>query len=185
MDELTVGSARITLHRGDITEETSDAVVNAANASLLGGGGVDGAIHRRGGPEILAACKEIRRTQFPSGLPTGEAVVTTAGRLPASAVIHTVGPVWQGGASNERTLLADAYHNALGQARMHGFRTVSFPSISTGAYGFPVGEAAAVALRTIRDVLEAHPDAFDEVRMVLFSEADLETYRAALEELAA
>ncbi|HEX7119346.1 MAG TPA: O-acetyl-ADP-ribose deacetylase [Longimicrobiales bacterium] len=185
MDSLTIGTARLALVQGDITEQRVDAVVNAANSSLMGGGGVDGAIHRRGGPAILAACREIRRTRWPDGLPTGEAVVTTAGELPARRVIHTVGPVWRGGGAGEPERLAAAYRNSLERAREEGLRTVAFPSISTGAYGYPTERAAAIALRAVAAALEAHPDAFDEVRFVLFSAADLETYREALAGLAA
>ena len=168
------------LVRGDITEADVEAIVNAANSSLLGGGGVDGAIHRRGGPAILEACRELRRTRFPDGLPTGQAVATTAGALPARWVIHTVGPVWHGGQQDAPRLLAAAYRNSLAEARAHGLRTVAFPSISTGAYGFPIEQAAPIALETALAEARAHPGAFDEIRFVLFSEADLSTYRAAL-----
>lgn len=171
---------KLHLTRGDITDVEADAIVNAANSSLMGGGGVDGAIHRRGGPAILEACKAIRRQQYPDGLPTGEAVVTTAGELPSLHVIHTVGPIWRGGDKDEDRLLANAYRHALDRARQHGFRTVAFPSISTGIYGFPTARAARIALRTVLEVLEANPEAFDEIRFVLFSDADLETYRDAL-----
>lgn len=174
--EIQIGSTRLVLLRGDITEQAVDAIVNAANSSLLGGGGVDGAIHRRGGPAIREACEEIRRTEWPDGLPTGRAVITTGGDLPASHVIHTVGPVWRGGDHGEPELLANAYRNSLERAREHGVRTLAFPSISTGAYGYPVEDAARIALGTVRDVLEGAKDAFDEVRFVLFSEADLEAY---------
>lgn len=180
MDALQVGDATIRLLQGDITDQTVDAIVNAANSTLLGGGGVDGAIHRRGGPAILEECREIRRTSYPDGLPTGEAVMTGAGRLPARHVIHTVGPIWRGGHSGEPELLAAAYRNSLGLALEAGLRTIAFPSISTGAYGYPTDLAAEVALRTVTTTIEANPEAFDEVRFVLFSESDLETYRDAL-----
>jgi O-acetyl-ADP-ribose deacetylase (regulator of RNase III) len=183
VDELTVGPGTIRLVRGDITEQRVAAVVNAANSTLMGGGGVDGAIHRKGGPSILAACKRIRAEDYPDGLPTGQAVATTAGDLPAEAVIHTVGPRWSGGSRGEEELLASAYERSLAVARERGWRVVAFPSISTGIYGYPVGEAAAVALRTIRRVLEDHPGSFDEVRMVLFSGEDLDAYRRALDGL--
>src|SRR5690625_3512078 len=179
-DDHRIGKTRLVLVRGDITEQEVDAVVNAANSTLLGGGGVDGAIHRRGGPAILEECREIRRTRYPDGLPTGEAVTTTAGELPARRVIHTVGPVWGGGGSEEAELLEAAYRNSLERAREEGLRTIAFPSISTGAYGYPTDLAAEAALRTVIATIEAHPDAFDEVRFVLFSESDLETYRDAL-----
>ena len=171
------------LVQGDITEQDVDAVVNAANSSLMGGGGVDGAIHGRGGPDILEACKELRRARYPDGLPTGEAVLTTGGDLPADHVIHTVGPVWQSGDAGEADLLASAYRNALREARAHGQRTVAFPSISTGAYGFPIDRAAPLALRTVADEVRQHPGAFDEIRFVLFSEADFATYQQALEDV--
>jgi O-acetyl-ADP-ribose deacetylase len=179
-DTRLIGSTWLRLAQGDITEQDTDAIVNAANSSLLGGGGVDGAIHRRGGPAILEECRALRATRYPQGLPTGEAVVTTAGALPARRVIHTVGPVWRGGTQGEAQLLANAYRNSLAQARLEKLRTVAFPSVSTGAYGYPLESAARVALRTVQDEISAHPDAFTEVRFVLFSSADLHTYRAAL-----
>ncbi len=178
-----INGTTVRLVQGDLTNQAVDAVVNAANSSLLGGGGVDGAIHRRGGPAILEACKAIRQARYPDGLPTGQAVVTTGGNLPARHVIHAVGPVWYGGGRGEPDLLADAYRNALDQARQHGLRTVAFPSISTGAYGYPIAEAAALALKTVEATVHAHPGAFDEVRFVLFSTADFETYRQALGEV--
>jgi len=184
-DELEIGSARLRLVQGDITEQAVDAVVNAANSTLLGGGGVDGAIHRRGGPAILEECKRIRAERYPDGLPAGAAVSTTAGNLPASRVIHTVGPVWRGGSRGEPETLASAYRSSLDVARDEGLRTIAFPSISTGAYGYPVEKAARVALRACVDWIRAHPDAVDEVRFVLFSAADLHAYRAALAELKA
>lgn len=181
MDALQVGDATIRLLQGDITDQTVDAIVNAANSTLLGGGGVDGAIHRRGGPAILEECREIRRTSYPDGLPTGEAVMTGAGRLPARHVIHTVGPIWRGGHSGEPELLAAAYRNSLGLALEAGLRTIAFPSISTGAYGFPIDRAAPIALGTVRDFLQEHQHTLSEVRFVLFSEDDLDCYRAALD----
>jgi O-acetyl-ADP-ribose deacetylase len=179
-DARRIGSTWLRLVQGDITAQDTDAIVNAANSSLLGGGGVDGAIHRRGGPAILEECRALRATRYPQGLPTGEAVVTTAGALPARRVIHTVGPIWYGGTQGEAQLLANAYRNSLAQARLENLRTVAFPSVSTGAYGYPAQSAALVALRTVQDEISAHPDAFAEVRFVLFSSADLQTYRAAL-----
>ncbi len=171
------------LVRGDITDQAVDAVVNAANSSLMGGGGVDGAIHRHGGPAILQACRQLRQDRYPDGLPTGEAVVTTAGSLPAAHVVHTVGPRWSGGERGEAELLASAYRRSLEEAEGAGCRTIAFPSVSTGVYGYPVADAAAVALATVASALEARPGRFDEVRFVLFSEADLETYRSALNRL--
>lgn len=185
MDSLMIGGATLRLVLGDITEQEVDAIVNAANSTLLGGGGVDGAIHRKGGPAIRAECEAIRRDVYPDGLPTGDAVVSTAGNLPAKRVIHTVGPVWQGGRKGEAVLLSAAYRSSLDRAREHGLRTVAFPSISTGAYRYPVDQAAREALRTVRDYLSAYPAAFDEVRFVLFSDADYDAYRAALVEIGA
>jgi O-acetyl-ADP-ribose deacetylase (regulator of RNase III) len=176
-----VGPAQITLVRGDITEQEVDAVVNAANSTLMGGGGVDGAIHRRGGPAILEACRRVRQERYPDGLPTGEAVATTAGSLPARAVIHTVGPRWSGGSGGEADLLASAYRRSLDVADGNGWRTVAFPSISTGVYGYPVADAARVAVDAITEGIRSHPDAFDEVRLVLFSAEDLAAYRDALD----
>ncbi len=179
--ETTINGTRLKLVQGDITEQDVHAVVNAANSSLLGGGGVDGAIHRKGGGAILAECREIRQRQ--GKLPTGEAVMTTAGNLPALKVIHTVGPVWNGGDKGEREKLADAYRNSLEEAVEHGLEIIAFPSISTGAYGYPIDEAAEVALGTIRDFLEGHPEALREVRMVLFSQEDLKSYEDAWERI--
>ena len=175
-----ISGVTLRLVQGDITNEAVDAIVNAANSSLMGGGGVDGAIHRRGGPAILEDCKIIRRDQYPQGLPTGQAVVTTGGALPARHVIHTVGPVWHGGDRDERTLLADAYRNSMEQAYQHGLRTVAFPAISTGIFGFPIDLAAPIALGTVVEAARRHPGAFDEVRFILFSTDDFEVYRQAL-----
>jgi O-acetyl-ADP-ribose deacetylase (regulator of RNase III) len=176
-DTEKIGGTMLRIVRGDITEQAVDAVVNAANSTLLGGGGVDGAIHRRGGPEILAECRALRKDQYPAGLPTGEAVSTTAGELTAARVIHTVGPVWSGGANDEASLLASAYRNSLERAREEGLRTIAFPAISTGVYGYPVEDATRIAIATIRDYVERYPDALDEVRLVVFSERDEEVYR--------
>ena len=187
MDTYQIAGIPITLVRGDITREEVDAIVNAANSSLLGGGGVDGAIHRNGGPSILEECKQIREELYPDGLPTGEAIATTAGELPAKRVIHTVGPVWKGGDNDEPTLLSNAYKNSLSQARHEGLRSVAFPSISTGAYGYPITQAARIAINTVAAYLSAHP-VFDEIRFALFSEEDLNVYRQTvtdyLEEMA-
>ncbi len=166
---------RITLVMGDITLEDVDAVVNAANPSLMGGGGVDGAIHRRGGPEILAACKEIRRTRYPEGLPTGEAVATTGGRLRARWVIHTVGPRYHEH-EDPAPLLARCHTEALRVADELGARTVAFPAISTGVYGYPVEEAAPVAIAA---VLGADTKV-EEVRFVLFDARAYEAFERAL-----
>jgi O-acetyl-ADP-ribose deacetylase len=185
MQQLRLGSTRLALVQGDITEQRVDGIVNAANSTLLGGGGVDGAIHRRGGSAILDACRALRRTEWPDGLPAGEAVATTAGELPAKRVIHTVGPIWSGGGSGEDAILASAYRRSLDVAREHGLRSIAFPSISTGAYRFPVERAAAVALRTVADYVDAQADAFDEIRFVLFSGEILHAHERALEEIAA
>ena len=136
--------------KGDITEMATDAIVNAANSTLLGGGGVDGAIHRKGGPKILEECKRIRWTIYPDGLPTGKAVITNGGKLKAKKVIHTVGPIWHGGTCGERALLAQAYVNSLRVAVLNGLRTIAFPSISTGAYNYPIEEACRVALAAVK-----------------------------------
>jgi O-acetyl-ADP-ribose deacetylase (regulator of RNase III) len=168
---------RLELVLGDITRQHVDAIVNAANAGLHGGGGVDGAIHRAGGPAIMDECDRIRAER--GGCPTGTAVATGAGRLAARAVIHAVAPRWKGGAHGERELLASAYRSSLELGASLGHRTVAFPSLGTGAYGYPIGEAARVALGEIRDFLAAHPDAFDEVRVVLFSPEDLAAWESA------
>ncbi|MFI0729316.1 O-acetyl-ADP-ribose deacetylase [Streptomyces sp. NPDC021225] len=158
-------STTITFVRGDITDQHADAIVNAANSSLLGGGGVDGAIHRRGGPEILEACRALRASHYGKGLPTGRAVATTAGRLHADWVIHTVGPVWS--ATEDRSeLLVSCHREALRVADELGARTVAFPAISTGVYRWPLEDAARIAVDTVR----AADTAVEEVRFVLFDE---------------
>ncbi len=165
---------RIVTVRGDITEAEVDAVVNAANSSLLGGGGVDGAIHRRGGPEILAECRELRAGRYPDGLPTGQAVATTAGNLPARWVIHTVGPVYA--KSEDRSdLLASAYRESLRVADELGARTVAFPAVSAGIYGWPIPDAARIAVRTVLDVGAR----VEEARFVLFSDDVLRAFEDA------
>jgi O-acetyl-ADP-ribose deacetylase len=166
---------RLVLSRGDLTQVDVDAIVNAANSSLLGGGGVDGAIHRAAGPELLAECRTLH------GCPTGEARITGGYRLPARHVIHTVGPVWQGGKQGERELLARCYRSVFELVERHGLRSVAFPSISTGAYHFPIAEAAPIALREIRAALARLPR-LERVTVVLFSDSDLEVYRRALAE---
>lgn len=160
---------------GDITEEDVDAIVNAANSSLMGGGGVDGAIHRRGGPRILEECKEIRRKEWPSGLPKGSAVITGGGLLKARHVIHTVGPVWRGGGQGEAETLAACYRSSLEIVRTKGLRSVAFPAISTGAYGYPFEEAAKIALGTVKDFAE-RVEWPPEVTFVLFGRRDAEAY---------
>jgi O-acetyl-ADP-ribose deacetylase (regulator of RNase III) len=173
--EFKVGNAILQLTVGDITDVEADAIVNAANSSLLGGGGVDGAIHRRGGPKILEECKQIRATLWPDGLPTGHAAITSGGNLKAKHVIHTVGPVWFGGFHVESELLKQSYRNALKLAVANGLKTIAFPSISTGAYGYPTEEASRVAIKTIKGFLE-NEDKLDKVVMVLFSERDFNIY---------
>jgi len=173
--EFQIGKATVRLVRGDITEMETDAIVNAANSSLMGGGGVDGAIHRKGGPKILEECKKIRTTQLRAGLPTGKAVITSAGNLKAKRVIHAVGPVWHGGNCGEPELLAQAYQNSLQTAVANGLKTVAFPSISTGAYGYPVRAASRIALKAVKDFLEKE-DKLDTVVFVLFSEQNLKAY---------
>ncbi|MEV6955337.1 O-acetyl-ADP-ribose deacetylase [Streptomyces sp. NPDC051183] len=166
---------RIVLVQGDITAERADALVNAANSSLLGGGGVDGAIHRRGGPEILAACEDLRRSHYGKGLPTGQAVATTAGRLPAEHVIHTVGPVWSRD-EDRSALLASCYRESLRVADGLGARTVAFPAISTGIYGWPMDDGARIAVETVR----AARTQVEEVRFVLFDAVAYATFEAVL-----
>ena len=164
---------RIELVQGDITKQDVDAIVNAANESLLGGGGVDGAIHRAGGPAILEECRQL------GGCATGDAKATTAGDLPARHVIHTVGPVWQGGDANEDELLASCHRRSLEVAAELDCRTVAFPAISTGVYRFPVERAARIALGTTQEVLQHHPQ-IDEVRFVLFSDEHLDAFQQHL-----
>ncbi|MEU3710994.1 O-acetyl-ADP-ribose deacetylase [Streptomyces catenulae] len=167
---------RLVLVRGDITEQRVDAVVNAANSSLLGGGGVDGAIHRRGGPEVLAACRALRASQYGRGLPTGRAVATTAGRLPARWVIHTVGP--RHSPDEDRSaLLASCYRESLRLADELGARSVAFPAVSAGIYGWPMADAARIAVTTVR----ATPTAVAEVRFVLFDDRAYEAFAAQLD----
>ncbi|BBA97909.1 hypothetical protein RVR_3884 [Actinacidiphila reveromycinica] len=166
-------TTHLTFARGDITEAPVDAVVNAANSSLLGGGGVDGAIHRKGGPEILAACRALRASHHGRGLPTGQAVATTAGRLPARWVIHTVGPVWHP-AEDRSALLASCYRESLRVADALGAATVAFPAISTGVYGWPIDDGARVAVHTVRET----PTSVTEVRFVLFDDAAYEAFTA-------
>ncbi|GGQ91838.1 O-acetyl-ADP-ribose deacetylase [Streptomyces pilosus] len=166
-------TATITFVRGDITRQSADAIVNAANSSLLGGGGVDGAIHRRGGPEILAACRALRAARYGRGLPVGQAVATTAGRLDARWVIHTVGPVHQGPGSDPAPL-ASCYRESLRVAGELGARTVAFPAISTGVYRWPMDDAARIAVETVRNT----PTAVEEVRFVLFDDRAYEAFAA-------
>jgi len=168
-------ATRITLVQGDITKQQVDAIVNAANERLLGGGGVDGAIHRAAGPELLAECRTL------GGCPTGEARITKGYRLPARYVIHTVGPVWRGGDRGEPELLASCYRSSLQLAVEHGAQSVAFPSISTGVYGYPIDQAAPIAIQTVQEFLADGP-AIDEVRFVCFSPEDYSVYQQELQQ---
>ncbi|WP_114793212.1 O-acetyl-ADP-ribose deacetylase [Niabella yanshanensis] len=169
----------IELIKGDITKIAVDAIVNAANSSLLGGGGVDGAIHRDGGPAILEDCRKIRARQ--GGCKTGEAVITTAGNLPAQYVIHTVGPVWQNGQQGEKELLRQAYYNSLKLAAKNNVLSISFPNISTGIYGFPKGQAASIAIQTVREFITKQA-IIQRVIFVCFDEENHAVYQPILEE---
>lgn len=171
--EIVYKDTKIKIIQGDITKQDTEAIVNAANNTLLGGGGVDGAIHRAGGPQILEECKEITKQQ--GGCPTGEAVITTGGNLKAKYVIHTVGPIWRGGNSNESQLLANAYRNSLRLAYDNNITTISFPSISTGAYRYPIEMASKIALNTVKEFIDNIK--FKEIRFVLFSDRDFSVYK--------
>jgi len=178
--KITISKANLTIIQGDITQQATEAIVNAANSSLMGGGGVDKAIHRAGGPAILAECKQIVTRQGP--LPPGQAVITTGGNLKAKFVIHTVGPVWHGGNRAEAEILKSAYQQSLKLAAENHLTSISFPSISTGAYGYPVDEAAIVALRAVASFLQK-TTSIREVVFVLFDSRTYDTYAAALENL--
>ncbi|MEW5762070.1 MAG: O-acetyl-ADP-ribose deacetylase [Bacillota bacterium] len=173
--QYILGETKITILKGDITRQDTEAIVNAANSSLMGGGGVDGAIHRAGGAQILEECKQIVARQGPC--PTGKAVLTGGGRLRARYVIHTVGPVWRGGGAGEDELLRRAYLSCLDLAAAHGISSLSFPAISTGAYRFPKERAARIALATVAGYVETKP--FTEIRFVLFGDPDLAAYLQA------
>ena len=175
-DEVSIGDRRLTLSLGDITRASSAAIVNAANSRLAGGGGVDGAIHRAGGPAVMRECRRI------GGCPTGDAVATGAGKIAARHVIHAVAPVWRGGRSGEPALLESAYRRSLEIAALLGDRDITFPSLGTGAYGYPVEEAAKVALATVISFLREH-DGVDSVGFYLFSQGDLDVYRHTLARL--
>jgi O-acetyl-ADP-ribose deacetylase (regulator of RNase III) len=174
--EIKVGQATLELVEGDITQQDTDAIVNAANAALRPGGGVDGAIHRAGGPAIEAECRQL------GGCPTGEARITTGGNLKARYVIHTVGPVYKDGGHGEPQLLASCYRESLKLASAKGLKSLSFPSISTGVYGYPMADAARVALATVKEYLTRHPE-IERARFVLFGRAAYEVYEKALKEL--
>ena len=175
-----VNKTKLSFMHGDITRQSTDAIVNAANSGMMGGGGVDGAIHRAGGPAILEDCRQIISQQ--GRLPTGEAVITTGGNLKAKHVIHTVGPVWNGGHSGEPELLASAYRQSLRISVENGLKSVSFPSISTGAYGYPLKLAAPIALETVMDFLN-RDESINEVVFVLFEDKTYQAYARALEAL--
>src|SRR5207253_1065775 len=173
MDRAQVGAAVLRLVQGDITRVAADAIVNAANSSLRGGGGVDGAIHRAAGPSLLAECRKL------GGCETGDAKITGAGKLPARHVIHAVGPVWHGGGEGERELLASCYRRAIALASTHGCRRVALPAISTGVYRYPLADAARVAIDALRAALADHPDV-EEARFWLFDSAAYDAFAAAL-----
>lgn len=173
--QYILGETKITILKEDITRQDTEALVNAANSGLMGGGGVDGAIHRAGGPEILEECKAIVARQGPC--PTGKAVITGGGRLKARYVIHAVGPIWRGGEAGEDELLRQAYLSTLDLAAEQGIKSLSFPAISTGAYRFPKDRAARIALSTVAEYVKARP--FEEIRFVLFTDEDLEAYEEA------
>ena len=177
--EVTVNKTKISIVQGDITRQVTDAIVNAANSSLMGGGGVDGAIHRAGGPTILEECKRIVAQQ--GRLPTGKAVITTGGNLKAKYVIHTVGPIWYGGSRNEAELLSSAYNECLKLATETKLSSISFPSISTGAYGYPVDEAARIAVSTVVSFLNEQKTPLKDIVFVLFDSRTYQSYRTALE----
>jgi len=179
--EAMVNRTRLSIIRGDITTQATDAIVNAANPGLMGGGGVDGAIHRAGGSAILEECKQIVAKQ--GRLPTGKAVITSGGNLTAKHVIHTVGPIWQGENKGEAALLESAYIESLKLAAEHNLTSVSFPSISTGAYGYPVAEASRVAIKAVVSFLKEQVTPIKEVVFVLFDPKTYEAYASALEEL--
>ena len=174
--EVKIGSTAFFLEEGDITQQTTEAIVNAANSRLAGGGGVDGAIHRAGGPKIMEECRQI------GSCPTGQAVITTGGNLKAKYVIHTVGPIYRGGMGNEAALLASAYRESMKLAHKKGLRSVAFPSLSTGAYGYPLDEAAEIALKTVVGFIRENPD-FDRVGFVLFGSASYQSYEKALQKI--
>lgn len=179
---IKIGRTTVSIMQGDITEQETDAIVNAANSTLMGGGGVDGAIHRKGGHRILDECKEIRETEYKDGLPIGKAVITNGGSLKADYVIHTVGPIWKGGNHCEEKLLRDAYQNSVKVAIDKGIKTISFPSISTGAYEFPITKASKIAINAVKGYLERDTN-LEKVVFVLFSEEDFEIYRKVMREI--
>ena len=182
VEEVIINQAKLAIIQGDITKQAADAIVNAANSGLMGGGGVDGAIHRAGGPAILEECKQIVAKQ--GRLPTGKAVITSGGNLPAKHVIHTVGPVWHGGSKGEAALLESAYRESMKLAAEQKLASIAFPSISTGVYGYPVTEAAKVAIKTVASFHAGQATSVKEVVFVLFDPTTYQAYASALEELA-
>ena len=180
--EFKIANATILLVKDDITNIEADVIVNAANSTLLGGGGVDGAIHAKGGPKILEECKRLRANEWPDGLPTGNAVMTNAGNLKAKKVIHTVGPIWRGGVQEEPKLLRRAYWNTLKLASNSGLKSVAFPSISTGAYNYPTEQASQIAVTAIKNFLEKD-EKIEKVILVLFSRLDFDIYAKTVEEI--
>ena len=181
--QVTIEDVKLLFSRGDITDQTVDVIVNAANPSLLGGGGVDGAIHRKGGPKILEDCKRIRTNKWPNGLPVGHVVLSAGGNLKTRFVAHTVGPTWEGGNRNEAHRLADAYSISLALATTHGFESIAFPSISTGAYGYPIEQASTIALKSVKTFLVENATTLKLVVFVLFSQDDLRIYEEAANEV--
>ena len=179
--QITVNHTKLSIMKGDITQQATDAIVNAANSGLMGGGGVDGAIHRAGGPAILEECKQIVSRQ--GRLPTGKAVLTTGGNLKAKYVIHTVGPVWYGGGKGEAELLESAYRESLKLAAENHLTSVSFPSISTGAYGYPAEKASGVAMGAVISFLRENITSIKEVVFVLFDSGTFDAYSSALQEI--
>jgi len=179
--QITVNQAKLSIIKGDITQQATDAIVNAANSSLMGGGGVDGAIHRAGGPAILEECKQIVARQ--GRLPTGKAVMTTGGNLKAKHVIHTVGPIWHGGSKGEAELLESAYRESLKLAAENNLANVSFPSISTGAYGYPIEQASRIVLGAVISFLRESITSIKEVVFVLFDSRTFDAYSSALREI--
>lgn len=179
----TINGITVSLHQGDITREDTEAIVNAANSSLMGGGGVDGAIHRAAGPALKEECKQIKALQGPCS--PGNAVITGGGKLKAQYVIHTVGPIWRGGVTNENQILSNAYKNSLQLAVENQVTSIAFPSISTGAYGYPLAEAATVAMATVKDfIIQIDPGAkLKQVRFVLFDAFTYQAYKEALNKL--
>jgi O-acetyl-ADP-ribose deacetylase len=174
-------NGRLEIKTGDITKENADAIVNAANSSLMGGGGVDGAIHRNGGPAILKACREIRNNQYPDGLPAGKAVITEAGKLPCRFIIHTVGPVWHGGSSGESETLKSCYYESLFLARQANAESVCFPAVSTGVYGYPKKKAALTVFSTVSDFIKKNKKPA-KIILIFFDKTDTDIFINTLKE---